>query len=351
MSESEPTGDGDPTRGDESAREDDPTHDGSSVSGDRNESDESGEAAGMSVGDVAKAPDACPLRVMSFNVRVNVEKDGEDAWPNRKDFVADLIRFHRPDVVGVQEALPGQLAYLEEALPEFNWVGRGRLGDEEGEAVPVGFRADRLRVAETGTFWLSESPEEVGSQSWEASHPRIATWTRLVDDATDTTLTVFNTHFDHESETARERSAKLLLRRIAAVDPDGPTLLVGDFNCTEESDPYRILTGETAAEDLPDDVAEARETVADVAADVVAAADERANAPGLRDARYTSEEGHYGPEATIHRFTGEAKRKIDFVFTTPDVRVLRHAVLSDQEMERYPSDHFPVMADLVLPTD
>lgn len=283
--------------------------------------------------EAASTDESRSLRVMTFNIRVNVEADGPDAWPYRKDYVTDLIRFHRPDIVGVQEALPEQLSYLREELPGYEWLGVGRLGDGEGEAVPVGFRTDRFREEGHGTFWLSEAPEEPGSQSWDAAHPRIATWVRIVDEKTNTPLTVFNTHFDHESELARKRSAELVLRQLGELAREGPTLLMGDFNCTEGSEPYRILTGDVG--ELEGD-----------AADVQTALD-----GGLMDTQHASEEGHYGPEATIHRFTGEAERKIDFVFASPDVKVLRHAVLTDQEVERYPSDHFPVLTDLRLSTE
>ncbi|MFB6136271.1 MAG: endonuclease/exonuclease/phosphatase family protein [Halobacteriaceae archaeon] len=250
------------------------------------------------------------VRAMSFNLRCDTAEDGGDAWPHRREHAASVVRFHGADVVGAQEALPGQYADLRESLPEFEWVGvdrrDGRVGGS-GEHTPLGFRADRFDRRDHGTYWLSESPGVVGSVGWDAACPRTVTWARLADRETGREFAVCNTHFDHEGERARRESARLLRERL----PEGPAVVTGDFNCTPDSAPFRAL-------------------VADDLADAKAAA----TAP------------HHGPTNTFHRFTGEAVRRIDYVFVTGDVGVVRHGTVADHWDGRYPSDHFPVVADL-----
>jgi hypothetical protein len=116
------------------------------------------------------------LRVMTFNIRYDNPADGEDAWPKRRTKAASMIRFHRADLVGLQEALRGQIADLEAALPELGWFGTGRSAQRDGEHCAVLFRKDRLEVLDQGTFWLSETPDLAGSRSWDAALPRIVTW-------------------------------------------------------------------------------------------------------------------------------------------------------------------------------
>jgi hypothetical protein len=86
------------------------------------------------------------LRVMTFNIRYDNPADGEDAWPKRRAKAASMIRFHGADVVGLQEALRGQIADLEAALPELGWFGAGRSAARDGEHCAVLFRRDRLDV-------------------------------------------------------------------------------------------------------------------------------------------------------------------------------------------------------------
>ena len=163
-----------------------------------------------------------------------------------------MIRFHGADVVGLQEALRGQITDLEAALPQFGWFGSGRVADRGGEHSAVLFRKDRLEVLAESTFWLSETPAVAGSRSWDAALPRIVTWAKLRDRRDGTAFHLFNTHFDHLGEAARRESARLLLRKIAEIaGPDGPVLVTGDFNTTPDSEPYRILTAGRRPGGLP----------------------------------------------------------------------------------------------------
>src|SRR5690606_28913782 len=119
------------------------------------------------------------LRVMTFNIRCDTPKDGEHQWTHRKEAVVRLIGERRPDVLGVQEARPHQFAYLRKQLQEYESEGDGRDGNGEGEHTPIFWRRERLRVKESGTFWLSETPDVPGSRSWETACTRIATWAVL----------------------------------------------------------------------------------------------------------------------------------------------------------------------------
>lgn len=135
-------------------------------------------------------PAEAPLRVMSFNLRFDHPPDGEHRWPRRADQVAELIRFHHPDLLGVQEALPLQVTDLEEQLDGYEWFGAGREGDS-GETSAVIYRKKRFELLDGNTFWLSETPDEP-SRGWDAKHNRVVTWGRLRDRKTDHTIYFFN---------------------------------------------------------------------------------------------------------------------------------------------------------------
>lgn len=280
-------------------------------------------ASAQSQGRAAQADTAqAALRVMSFNLRLNTPADSADAWPNRKDAAASVVRFHEADLVGVQEAQRGMLADLKTRLPGFEWLGEPRAdGDLQDEYSAIFYRTSRLQLGRHGTFWLSETPEVQASTGWDAALPRIATWAELTDLATGQAFYHFNTHFDHRGDTARAESARLLRRRIAEIAGDAPVVVTGDFNAEPEAEPYRLLTTAEAAEGAP-----------------------------LRDALMASETNHHGPRSTWNGFDQiEPGRRIDFIFTTGGVRVLRHGILTDVfDGGRFPSDHLPVLAEIVF---
>jgi endonuclease/exonuclease/phosphatase family metal-dependent hydrolase len=255
------------------------------------------------------------LNAMSFNIRFNNPGDSIHAWPNRRDRVASVIRFHQADVAGLQEALIGQIRDLEQRLPGYAWIGVGRDdGEEGGEFSPIFYRTDRLELLDHDTFWLSEAPDVPGSQSWDAALPRIVTWARFRDRQTDRTFYHLNTHFDHVGEEARLESARLITQRVDSLAGDVPTVVTGDFNVTPDTAPYAHL----------------------------------ANA--LTDA-YTAVDVPHGPPSTFFGFevTEEPGRRIDYVFTTNGVAAQRFGTLTDQWRGHYPSDHLPVLAEVALP--
>lgn len=261
---------------------------------------------------------AAPLRVMTFNIRYDNPDDGVNAWPNRRDRVAGLVRFHGADAVGVQEAEAHMLKQLDTLLPGFARVGVGRTdGREDGEFSAILYRTARLELLASGTFWLSPTPDVVGSKGWDAAIERVATWVRFRDRATGCTFVHLNTHFDHIGDRAREESARLVRMRLSSLAAGLPVVLTGDLNVPPTHVAYRVFTRDTIA---------------------------GAIAP-LADAFHVTATPHYGPTATWTEFKAiEPGQRIDYVMVAPGVVVQSHGILSDRWDDRFPSDHLPVLA-------
>ena len=271
------------------------------------------------------ADEAVDTTVMSFNIRYAGANDGINSWPNRRDLVRQAIDIHRPAIFGVQECLWDQGVELHEAFADYRMTGAGRDdGAQKGEMCAVFTRKDRYRVLDHGTYWLSETPDVVGSRGWDAALPRIATWVKLQDRWCDPdTLFVFNTHFDHMGSLARERSADLLRKRMAAMAAGQPVILMGDFNdpAVIASRSYRVLVS-------PEDQAGLT----------------------LRDTwSLASRDQRMQGEDTFHGFSGDATRgRIDWILATEGFRVIDAGIERLQDNGRYPSDHFPVWATFRL---
>ncbi|MFC6864873.1 endonuclease/exonuclease/phosphatase family protein [Halomicroarcula sp. GCM10025817] len=260
------------------------------------------------------------LRVMTFNVRYDTASDGRDAWPHRRRLVASTVRFHGPDVVGIQEAMAHQMRELEELLPGYDWVGDPRDSVAAGgEHTAVGVRTDRFECVATETFWLSETPETPGSVGWDARYPRVATHARLQDRRSDQRLLVLNTHLDHEGERARRAGIELVLDRFDAAVGADPGLVMGDFNCVV-GDPAHAAAVD---HELPD-------------------------GRRLFDTRGLATHRH-GPTTTRSDFHDLLPDMgIDHVFVTGEFDVATHAVCTDRDDDHYASDHFPVVVDCTL---
>lgn len=254
--------------------------------------------------------------VMTYNLRYDTSSDGINQWDNRKEHVASLIRFYSPDFLGTQEGLVSQLEYLDNELPGYKRIGVGRDdGIEKGEFSAIHYNSDRFELVEgtEHTIWLSENPDIPG-KSWDAAFPRVLTYGQFRSKGTGQKIYVFNTHFDHVGQTAREESAKIILQRIEQLSGDMPFILFGDFNVTEENPVYEILTTGKLS---------------------------------LRDAYYHSENPHVGPHFTFEGFevkNATDARRIDYIFVSESIRVDHHAILSTFRDGYYPSDHLPVAA-------
>lgn len=190
---------------------------------------------------------ALELSLCTFNIRY--ENDGDRswrAWPHRIDRVVRTIRRLDPDVLGIQEALHGQAADLRASLPDYGFTGIGRDdGERAGEYAAIFYKADRFEAdpMHQGTFWLSDFPQKPGSKTWGNSVVRCTTWMRLTDRTTGRGFYVYNTHFDHRHQPSREKSAGLIVDRIAnRAHPDEPVVLLGDFNAVESNPAVRQFT-------------------------------------------------------------------------------------------------------------
>jgi endonuclease/exonuclease/phosphatase family metal-dependent hydrolase len=256
-------------------------------------------------------------RVASFNIRFGTADDGQDRWDVRRVRVVRTIRDLNADVVGLQEALAFQVRELVSALPEYAAVGVHRDdGLLRGESASVLYRRTRYTVADTGTFWLSDTPDLPGSNTWGAACNRTCTWVRLVDLTTGAQFSVFNTHFDHQSANARSRSVTLLLERLAELPPGVPFVLTGDLNADEADPDVTRLKAGAAGWTLVDTY--------------------RRKHPNTKGGTFTA----FDPA------NDGGDRKIDYVFVGPGVGVLDADIDRRLIDGRYPSDHFPVWADL-----
>lgn len=261
------------------------------------------------------------LNVMTWNIRYNNAGDGVNAWPKRKDWVGEIIIKSKADIAGFQEVLVGQLEDLKVRLPEMDVYGVGRDdGKKAGEFSPIFYRKDRFELVEKSTFWLSPTPDKIASKGWDAALPRIASWVKLKDRQAGIIFYVMNTHFDHRGTQARAESATLLLKHMRDQFADHPVILTGDLNTTPNSPPYNTLIGKGTQDQWV-----------------------------YLDAYEHSAQKPEGPNSTWNGFQAIVpNQRIDFVFITKSVKVVRLQILEDQREGRFPSDHLPVVAELEL---
>lgn len=186
---------------------------------------------------------AYDVSVMSFNVRFDTEEDGDNKWSNRKEAILNMWNATRPSIVGIQEGLQHQVEFLDDNLPEYEYVGVGRDdGQSSGEYAAIYYLAEDFELLASNTFWLSETPDSP-SLGWDANNIRIATWAHLKDRDHNRSIFVFNTHFDHKGAVAREESAKLLVEKVKEIVPDNvPVFITGDFNAWISNNLFEPIT-------------------------------------------------------------------------------------------------------------
>lgn len=288
-----------------------------------------------------RAPEpAGALRVMTFNIGFGTAPDGDNDWPNRRALAFRVIREFGPVVLGLQEALRFQLDELRRELPIYGEVGVGSDdGIHAGEYAAILYDRNRLELLREGHFWLSDGPDLPGSMTWGNRYPRIVTWAHFRDRTTNATFLAVNTQWDHESQEAREKGAHLMLRRLMPSGDNGdPLLIVGDLNCSRDTRAFRVLEGLST--------------------------DEPENRPGWADTFDVMFPRSVAGRGTFHAFRGNRDgAKIDYVLVWPvrerylpllsgvrskEWRVLQADIVHTNENGRYPSDHFPVTAIVML---
>ncbi len=253
------------------------------------------------------------VKIMTFNLRYGTAPDGPNHWNNRKDILINTIKKYSPDLIGTQECLDFQAKYIVESLPEYNWLGRGREKNDEGERIAVFYRKDRWEVVEEKYFWISETPDLPGSKSWDSSCPRIVTYLKLRDKKTNGLICFVNVHLDHKGKVARLKGAEMIVDRLKTVEKDIPIIITGDFNAPAEvSEPWKVFIDNGYK-------------------DVWCEAPEK-NGPvstwcGFKDPDYSS------------------TNRIDWILFKGGLKPLKCETVTYNENGRYPSDHFPVVAE------
>ena len=256
------------------------------------------------------------LKMMTYNIRLDVAVDGENNWSHRKDFFTSQIQFYEPDIFGVQEATPNQVIAISNALLQYDKIGIGREGVGKGESSNIYYKKDRFMVKNEITFWLSETPNEI-SKGWDAACNRVCTFGLFKDIKTRRTFWVFNTHLDHIGEIARTKGIELILSKINQVNKANlPVFFMGDFNSQPEEN--RILELKKI----------------------------------MNDSRELSIEKPFGPIGTFNNFqyNEPVTKRIDYIFLSKNngFTIQKYAVLTDSKNLRFPSDHFPVLIEISI---
>ncbi len=260
------------------------------------------------------------IKVMTLNVRYDNPGDSINAWPNREEIVINFIKNEKPAILGMQEVLLQQYEALDSALVNYSSVAVGRSdGIKAGEMNPVFFSKERFDMVRTKTFWLSDKPEVPGSIGWGASLPRIVTWMELVDKNSHKHFFFFNTHFAHDSDSARIMSAEILLNKVDGISGGFPFIITGDFNMLPSSRGYEILTGPSES------------------------------VPLLKDSFFISDKTPDGPNYTFNGFSDkQGSGRIDYIFVKNGLNVLEHSTIIKKVRNVYISDHWPVEAVVSL---
>lgn len=258
------------------------------------------------------------MKVMTCNIRCYGGDDGDDHWSHRKDFCAGVIQSRQPDLICFQEMWGEQFADLKPLFPEYDSYG---MIDEPHTFFPMNtifYRRNAFQLLSAGGYWLSETPHITGSKSWDSACVRLANWLRLVETASGKEFRVVNTHLDHRGQVARENQARIICEDAEAYPEDYPQILTGDLNCDKDNAAIQLLKKR-----------------------------------GWVDT-YGSVHGTEAPGFTFHAFKGPAFAeqsrvdKMDWVFMRGAVKTQAAEVVDDERNGHFPSDHYFVLADVVI---
>ncbi len=268
------------------------------------------------------------IKVMTFNIRYGVAKDGPNSWEFRQPLLIDCLKKYQPDIFGLQEAMDFQVDSIQAAFPQWKHIGVGRYYNVEvpdrpqesmgGESCQIFYNSTKFKIIDSGTFWHSDTPDVPASRTWGNYLPRITTWGKFKSNTNNKTFVVMNTHF-HSGEPYVSNTTALMMRKWREIAGQTPTILMGDFNMGPNSETHELFCGKTGN------------------------ADDRGNFVDCWQKLGNSEEN----AGTGHSFTGKkSQKRIDWILVTPDFNVNDIEIIYDNENGRYPSDHFPVQAEL-----
>jgi len=253
-------------------------------------------------------------KLVTYNIRLDVASDGENAWGNRKEIFCNQIQEIKPAIFGVQEALPHQVDYIKNYLGEYDCIGISRDGQKNSEEYSaIFFSREKYEELTSGTFWLSPTPDQV-SKGWDAAYLRICTYGHFRDRKTGNSFWIFNTHLDNEGVEARKKGLALIQQKIKSLNPKNePTILMGDFNETPNKPLIKSLK------------------------------------PSFVDA-YSTYKVSSKPVGTFNGFGKEknAAMRIDYIFGLGGVKFNDYHVNRDRINGHYVSDHYPVVVDVVF---
>ncbi|MCU0785800.1 MAG: endonuclease/exonuclease/phosphatase family protein [Verrucomicrobia bacterium] len=252
------------------------------------------------------------LTVMTYNLKF-ASPNPPNAWPVRRPLVREVIQQIAPDVFGTQEGLYAQLKEIASDLPDYEWIGLGREGGSRGEFMAVFYRKARFEPLAYDHFWLSDTPEVIGSSTWGNRNRRMVTWVKFLDRQTQREFFLWNTHFDNQVQAAREQAAKLVRERVAALDTKLPLILTGDFNAAGGTNAaYKILT----------------------------------DGGFFADTWMTAKERQGEGLNTSNGFQAIRRNgvRIDWILTRGEVVADSTEIVTFSRNGQFPSDHFPVVA-------
>tara|TARA_R110002167_G_scaffold335644_1_gene543000 strand:- start:7967 stop:8848 length:882 start_codon:yes stop_codon:yes gene_type:complete len=246
------------------------------------------------------------LKVESFNLRLDTPNDGINAWPKRQQLVLNHLQLTLPDIVGMQEVLAHQLHWLDEKLPNYAVIGVGRDdGKNAGEFVPLLYNTRTLTKLDSGYFWLSETPNVAGSIGWLAHFPRVVTWAKFSQH--NKVFFVFNAHFSHVSDLARQKSSEFLVHYIPTIAGDNQVILMGDLNTLDSELAYTTIIA----------------------------------APNLGFSDSALADGQQ-PSITFNGFGHSDAKRIDYIFISKGLSSSNYMTHEDKDGDLYISDHYPI---------
>lgn len=253
------------------------------------------------------------LKLMTYNIKYDNTNDTVNNWNDRKSSMVDLIEHYNPQIFGTQEAMHHQTTYLDNSLSNYSYIGVGRDdGKQKGEYSAIHYNHSRFKVLKSNTFWLSDTPEKI-SVGWDAALERICTYGLFQNIKTNEKFYVFNTHFDHRGNKAREESAKLIFEKITKINTNNlPVVLMGDLNLMPEQEPIQFLKSK------------------------------------MNDGQAMASMGFYGPTGTFNGFNQDMTldRRIDYIFVQ-NFKVKSYIHIDDRmENNKHISDHLPVLITL-----